>query len=220
MFLGHIAVGFASKRVAPGTSLGWLMTAPVLLDLLWPLFLFAGIEQVKIAPGNTAFTPLEFTRYPWSRSLLMSAVWGAAFALAYRAFARDTRGAWVLFAGVVSHWVLDWISHRPDLPLVPWGGPKLGLGLWNHRSATIAVESAMFAVGLGLYLATTRARSWTGQLSLWLYVVITVLAYFADADSPPPPSVEALRTFALVGWLFVPWAIWIERTRTLRGAPA
>ena len=196
------------------------MTAPVLADLLWPLFLFLGIEQVRIAPGSTAFTPLEFVSYPWSHSLLMLIVWGLALALLARATGVDARGAWVIGTGVVSHWVLDWISHRPDMPLVPWGGPKLGLGLWNSIPATVVVEAAMFVGGLALYLATTRARGWAGHVSLWSFVVLMMLAYCGSSFGPPPPTVAALRAGALIGWLFVPWAIWIERTRAPRAALA
>ena len=79
MFLGHLAVGFASKRAAPQVSLGWFVAAPLFLDLVWPLFLATGVERVRIDPGNTAFTPLAFEHYPWSHSLLMAVVWSVAF---------------------------------------------------------------------------------------------------------------------------------------------
>jgi hypothetical protein len=219
VFLGHIAVGFAGKRVAPRTSLGWLMTAPVLADLLWPVFLILGIERVRIVPGATSFTPLDFESYPWSHSLLMSVAWGLALALLARAFKVDARGGLVIVAGVVSHWVLDWISHRPDMPLQPWGGPRVGLGLWNSVPATVAVEAAMMIAGLWLSFATTRARSLAGHLSLWSFVALLVVAYVGSSFGPPP-SVEALRVVGLVTWLFVPWAFWIDRSRVLRAAPA
>ena len=219
MFLGHIAVGFASKRLAPRTSLGWLMAAPMLLDLLWPLFLIAGLEQVRIRPGDTAFTPLEFVSYPWTHSLLMALVWACLFMLVYLARTRYTAGAFWLGIGVASHWVLDWVSHRADMPLVPWSPVKVGLGLWNSVPATIVVESAMFLAALWVYLATTRAKRWTGHLSLWSFVGLMVFAYIGNATGPAPPSVGALRTVALVTWLIVPWAFWIERTREVR-APA
>src|SRR5207302_10549546 len=83
MFLGHFAVGFALKRAAPRTSLGVLIAAPQLLDLLWPVFLLLGWERVRIDPGNTAMTPLAFDSYPISHSLLMSVVWGLVLGLLY-----------------------------------------------------------------------------------------------------------------------------------------
>ena len=218
MFIGHIAVGFASKRAAPKASLGVLMTAPMFLDLLWPLCLFLGVEQVRIAPGNTAFTPLDFTSYPWTHSLLMALVWASLFMLVYLACTRYVAGAFWVGIGVASHWVLDWVSHRPDLQIVPWSPTRVGLGLWNSVPATVAVESVMFVVGLALYLKTTRAKRWMGHVSLWSFVGLILLAYVGAVTGPPPPSVEALRTVGLVTWAFVPWAFWIDRTREVRAA--
>ncbi len=220
MFLGHAALGFAAKRATPRTNLGWLLTAPYLADLLWPVFLLLGWEHVRIDPGNTAVTPLDFTSYPWSHSLLMLAVWGVVLGGLYFATRRDPRGAWILGALVVSHWVLDWIAHRPDMPLAPFGGPKLGLGLWYSKPATVVVELVLFATGIAIYVATTRAKNWAGHVSLWSLLALLAFAYFGNLEGPPPPNEHALALFALVGFLFVPWAMWIEATRTLRRAPA
>ena len=218
MFIGHFAVGFAAKPLAPRASLGTLMTAPLLLDLLWPVFLLLGFEQVRIVPGDSAFLTLDLYHYPWSHSLLMSVVWGALFALLYRARTNYMRGAVVVALGVVSHWVLDYVTHRPDMPLVPGVGIKLGLGLWNSVPATIAVEVAMFGSGLGFYLRTTRAKDRVGSFALGAFVVLLLLLYIANAFGPPPPSAEMLRRVGLVVWLFVPWVYWIDRHRELRAA--
>src|SRR3954470_3350305 len=113
MFIGHFAVGFASKRAAPDTNLGILMLAPLFLDLLWPIFLLLGIETVRIDPGNTAFTPLDLHDYPWSHSLLMAVVWSLLVGGIVLAAKRSRRGAVVVGLGVFSHWVLDFITHRP-----------------------------------------------------------------------------------------------------------
>ena len=139
MFVGHNAVGFASKKFAPQTSLGWLMAAPMLLDLLWPVFLLLGIEKVRVDPRATKFSPMDFESYPWTHSLAMSIAWGILFAGIYFVKSRYTAGAVTLFFGVVSHWVFDFFTHRPDLPLWP-GGPKVGLGLWNYPHATLIIE--------------------------------------------------------------------------------
>jgi membrane-bound metal-dependent hydrolase YbcI (DUF457 family) len=127
MFIGHFAVGFASKRFAPRSNMAVLLAAPLFLDILWPFFLLFGWEQVRIDPGNTRFTPLDLYDYPWSHSLLMSVVWATAFALLYQLIARYWPGTVVIWVGVLSHWFLDWIVHRPDLPLYP-GSRKYGLG--------------------------------------------------------------------------------------------
>jgi hypothetical protein len=213
MFIGHFAVGLASKRLAPRTSLGTLLLAPLFLDALWPFFVLFGWETVRIVPGDTAFTPLEFVSYPISHSLVMALVWGALFAWIYRARTGYGRGALVTGALVVSHWVLDWVSHRADLPLFPGGGPRVGLGLWNSVPATMAVESAMFIAGLWIYLRATRARDRVGWFALWGMVALLAYLYVGNATGPPPPSVRALVIVGIVAQLFVPWGYWIDRHR-------
>ena len=205
MFLGHLAVGFASKRVAPQTSLGLLVAAPLALDLLWPLFLSLGWERVSIDPQATAFTPLSFDHYPWSHSLLMAVVWGILLSGGYWLVTRYRPGAVILFIGVVSHWVFDWITHRPDLPLVP-GGATFGLGLWNSVAGTIAVELTLFGVALWLL----RPRG----LKLWSLIVFVVVAAASAAFGPPPPSVAALTATAFAIWLVPIWAWWGDRRAT------
>ena len=160
MFVGHLALAFAAKPRLPAVSLGWLIAAVSALDLLWPLLLIAGIEHVRIQPGATPFTPLVFTAYPWSHSLLTAIGWGIAFAAlaSVRGLPRSAF-AW-LAALVVSHWVLDWISHVPDMPLWPTASsPRLGLGLWNSIPATIVVEGLMWIAGLAIHLRHRRATS-------------------------------------------------------------
>src|SRR5947207_2653415 len=161
MFIGHNAVAFAAKRAAPKTSLGVLTAAVMLIDLIWPIFLLVGLEHVRIDPGATRFTPLDFYDYPWTHSLLMSIIWGLAFALAYWIVTRSGRGAVTIALCVVSHWFLDLIAHRPDLPLWP-DGPRFGFGLWNYPAATMIIECAMFAGGVLIYVRSTVARDRIG----------------------------------------------------------
>ena len=218
MFIGHFAVGFASKRAAPRASLGVLMAAPLFLDLLWPIFLIAGVESVRIEPGNTAVTPLDLHDYPWSHSLLTSLAWSAVFAAAFWAATRYARGAVVLAVGVFSHFVLDFVTHRPDMPLYPGSPISVGLGLWNSRPATLAVEFALFVVGVAIYARTTRAINRRGAFALWALVVLLAVIYLMTFFGPPPPSVDAIKYGGLTGWLFVPWAWWIDRNRVARAA--
>lgn len=180
--------------------------------------MLTGVERVRIDPGNTAFTPLAFDYYPWSHSLLMAFAWAAIFAALYHWRTADRRGAIVLAAGVVSHWVCDWITHRPDMPLWPGASsPLLGLGLWNSVRGTQVVEILMLAAGVWLYASSTRARDRVGSWSLWILVALLAGLYFA-AGSTPPPSVQALAATALVTWLFPLWGWWIDRHRAV--APA
>jgi hypothetical protein len=215
MFIGHAAVGLASKRLAPNASLGWLLAAPFFLDLLWPILLIAGVETVRIDPGNTVVTPLDLHDYPWSHSLLMSLVWSAVTAGAYAAFRRDVRGAAVIAAGVFSHWVLDFVAHRPDLPLYPGSETYVGLGLWNSWGGTAVVEGTLFVAGLWVYTSTTRPKDRTGSFALAALVSLLVVIYIGVLTGPPPPNVEAIQWTGLSGWLFVPWAAWIDRHREL-----
>jgi hypothetical protein len=213
LFIGHLAVGFAAKRAAPRTSLGLLIAAPLFLDLLWPFFLLLGWERVRIEPGATRFTPLAFDHYPWTHSLAMTLVWGALFGGLYYLRTRYRVGALVLGAGVVSHWVFDWITHRPDLALWPGSTLYTGLGLWNWPAATIVLEMSLFSAGLWLYLTTTRPLDRIGRWGLALFVVLTLAIYVANAMGPPPPSASAVAATALALWLFPLWLWWADRHR-------
>jgi hypothetical protein len=216
MFIGHFAVGFAGKRFAPRTSVATLIAAAIFLDILWPIFVLLGWEQVRIDPGNTPFTPLEFVSYPWSHSLLMSLLWATAFALIYYAATRYRAGSVAVWIGVNSHWILDWISHAPDMPLYP-GGPRLGLGLWNSIPATLVVELLMFAVGVELYVRTTRSRDRVGRYALPAYIILLLTAYVSDRFSDPPASVNQVVWFGIIAeCIVIPWAWLIDRHRELR----
>jgi hypothetical protein len=217
MFIGHFAVGFAAKKFAPHASMAALLSAPLFLDLLWPIFLLLGWEHVRIDPGNTRYTPLDFWDYPWSHSLLMSVVWATAFALIYRLITHYRAGAIAIWIGVVSHWVLDWISHRPDMPLYPGGGSRLGLGLWNSIAGTMIVEIAMLAVGAWVYMSTTSARDGIGRYAFVAYVALLLVLDVGDRLAGPPPSMEAIAWIGIVaGLILIPWAWWFDHHRTLR----
>jgi membrane-bound metal-dependent hydrolase YbcI (DUF457 family) len=219
MFIGHHAVGFAAKRFAPNISLGTMFLATLLLDLLWPLLLLADLEHVRIAPGNTAFTPLDFFDYPITHSLLTVLGWSLLAAIVYRVVRKDWRNAIVVGLGVLSHWVLDYVTHRPDLPLWP-GGTKVGLGLWNSVPGTIVVEVALFVVGLMLYVRATRAIDRTGSIALIALVAFLAIVYAANVVSPPPPNARMIGYAGLATWLFVPWGYWIDRHRRGRAQGA
>jgi len=217
MFIGHFAVGFAGKKFAPRTSLAWLLSAPLFLDLLWPVFVLLGWEQVRIDPGNTRFTPLDFAYYPWSHSLLMSVVWATLFAVVYHWMAHYRPGTIAIWIGVVSHWVLDWVTHRPDMPLYPGGGPRLGVGLWNSIAGTLVVEISMLAVGVWLYVRATRARDRIGRRAFVSYVGLLLVLYIGDRFSGPPPNVAALVWTGIAAEaILVPWAWWFDSHRGLR----
>ncbi len=213
MFIGHLAVGLGAKRLEPRVPLAVWVLAAFGLDVLWPLFVVAGLETVRIDPGNTAFTPMDFASYPWSHSLLMSVLWGVlAAALVNRRWPVARAGALVA-AAVVSHWVLDFITHRADMPLWP-GGLRVGLGLWNSVPGTLIVEGAFALIAIVMYVRALPARDAIGRWAFIGLLVFVGLAWASGPFSPPPPSVPAVigATLALVPTL-AGLTIWIERHR-------
>jgi len=211
MFVGHMAVALAAKRVVPRVNLGWLMAGVTGLDLVWPVLVIAGIEQVRIVPGATAFTPLVFDWYPWSHSLVMSIVWGLVLAGVARAFGVERTALPLLVGLVVSHWVLDFAAHAPDMPLWPGRSPRLGLGLWNSIPGTLVVEGAMWVSGIAVYLRGHPLRGTVSRLALWSLVVICTVMWAAGPWTPPPPTPAALGWFSLIGWLIPPWVALADR---------
>ncbi len=216
MFIGHFALALAAKKPEPGPSLGTYMVAAQLPDVIWPFLVLAGVERVAIAPGDTAFTPLRFEHYPVSHSLLAVALWGGALALAHYAVRRQPRPALILWALAISHWVLDFATHRPDLPLTPWNDTVLGLGLWRSIPATLVVETALFAAGVALYVHATRPRSAAGRYGLIAFVVTLYVFYLAAAFGPPPPSVRALAWSAACAPLLALLGVYVDRRRVAR----
>lgn len=212
MFIGHFGLALAAKRLTPRTGLGTLGAASQWVDLLWPVLLLLGVEQVRIAPGITAWTPLDFVHYPWTHSLLLSVAWGLALGGAFALGSGDRRAGAVVGGLVASHWLLDFLTHRPDLPLSPWGGPKVGLGLWNHPVATVVVEGAIFAAGVTLYATGTRPLRRSGTVGLWALVAFLVAMAGANQLSVPPGE-QAVAWGTLSMWLIVLWMAWVDRNR-------
>jgi hypothetical protein len=213
VFIGHFGAGLAAKRFTPYTSLGTLVVAVQLLDLIWPTFLMLGIERVRIDPGNTRVTPLAFEYYPWTHSLAMAVTWALLAAAGYAVLRRQSRGTWVIAAAVLSHWVLDFVTHRPDLPLWPPHGPLVGLGLWNSVAGTVVAEALLFSAGLWLYATHTEPLDRLGRYALAAFAVVLPLIYAANLLGPPPPSAEAIAVAGQAQWLLVAWAMWIDRHR-------
>jgi len=218
VFIGHFAVAFAAKRAAPSVSLGTLFFACEWVDLVWPLFLLAGLERVEIQPGVTAFTPLNFVYYPWTHSLVMGAVWASAFGVLYLSIRKSSRAALLLAAVVLSHWFLDLVAHRPDLPLAPGSDTRLGLGLWNSISATLFVEVSLFVAAVLFYVSRTRALDRVGRWGLWGLLAFLLVAYVGAAFGPPPPSVGAIAWAGLIGGALTGFlGYWVDRHRAMVG---
>ena len=215
MFIGHYAVGLASKEFAPRTSLAALIAAPILLDLLWPIFILLGWEHVSIAPSSNPFLRLQFDSYPISHGLVAVLGWATLYASVYFGFTRYIAGSIVIWIGVVSHWVMDFIVHSSDLPLDA-RSRLVGLGVWNHRWLAIAIEVTLFAIGIWTYQRRTRAKDKIGLYAFLAFALFLLLAYIGASFGPPPPSVKKLAIGALLTVLLIPWAWWFDKHREVR----
>jgi hypothetical protein len=214
MFLGHFGVAFAAKSAAPAISLGMLFVAAQFADLLWPILVLAGVERVEIHPGITAVTPLDFIHYPYSHSLVALVAWGVALGFGYR-IVRDGgwRAFWVIAALVVSHWVLDVLVHRPDMPLSLGESTKVGLGIWNSVALSVALELAMFGGCVAIYARITRAVDRVGTWAFAGLIAFFLVIYAGAVFGPPPPSVQAVAWSGIGMWILVAWAYWVDKHR-------
>jgi hypothetical protein len=220
VLVGHFAVALAGKRIAPGLSLGTLAFAALLADVLAFTLVAAGAESFRIA---TEFQRNRFMgdNIVYSHSLLMDVVWGALVAAGYFLLRRHRRAAWLLFAAVVSHWVLDWISHRPDLRLGPGIPGVFGLGLWNSIPGTLIVEGGLWVCAIVLYVRATRAIGRAGIYAFWTGVVLLTLAWLGNISAPPVnPGTAAAALPSLVFFAAaIAWAYWMNRVRSSEAPP-
>lgn len=213
MFIGHYGAGFAGKKIDNKPSLGTMFFAAQFLDLLWPVFILLGIENVKIVPGLMAANPLDFTYYPYTHSLFFTIIWGILFGAVYFLVRKNLKGSFLLGSLVLSHWILDLIVHRPDLPVLPWSDLKVGFSLWNSVPVSFVLEVLIFSLGAFFYLSSTKAKNKTGNFALWGLIIFLLVIFIANIFSSPPPSVEAIGIAGLSQWLIVAWAYWIDRNR-------
>jgi len=220
MFIGHYGVGFAAKKISfnekksnEKPSLGTFFLAAQFLDVLWPVFLGLGIEKVLIDPAGKPFQSLHFIYYPFSHSLTSTLIWAILFSLIYYAFRKNIKYSVVLGLVVLSHWILDLISHFPDLQLIPGNNLRVGLSLWNSLPLTIIVEGLIFLGGAYFYITSTKAINKKGQILLWALLFFLSLTYTMDIIGPPPPSVTAITLSGFSQWLIIAWGYWIDRNR-------
>ncbi|HEX5003241.1 MAG TPA: metal-dependent hydrolase [Bacteroidia bacterium] len=216
MFIGHFAIGYAAKKTVPDVSLGTLFIAAQFLDLLWPVLLLLGIERAEIVPGITVLTPFDFTHYPYTHSLAMALLWSVVVGGCYYIFKKERFTAFILGLCVVSHWVLDLLVHRPDLPLYPGDSPVFGMGLWNQPLAAIALEALIFIFGVARYLSCTTPKNKTGTIVTWVLILFLVFVYLANFFGPPPPNMQAVAWAGNLQWLFVVLAFWSDKNRQPR----
>ena len=215
MFIGHYGVGLAAKKPAKSISLGTLFLSAQWLDLVWPILVLLNIEQVVISPGDTKLTPLEFTHYPFSHSLIFVLGWSVVLGVIYYLIKKNKKNALIVGLLVLSHWILDLIVHKPDLPLIP-GGPYLGFGLWNYPVIAVIFELLIFIGGIILYVNTTTPKDKIGIFGFWSLIILLAVIYIINIAGPPPPGVESIGWAGLLLWVFVLWAYWADKHRTVK----
>ena len=213
MFIGHFGAGFAGKKFSKSASLGTYFLAAQWIDLIWPILLLLGIERVEIQPSASAVTPLNFSYYPFTHSLIGVLVWGILFGLVHYFIKKNLKASIILGLLVISHWFLDLIVHIPDLPIFPGEGIKVGLGLWNNFMGTVILEILIFGIGAYLYLSATKSKNKIGTYSFIGLVVFLILIYVVNLLGPPPDSIEAIGIVGNAQWLIVFWGYWIDKNR-------
>lgn len=213
MLAGHVAVGFLGKRVAPSLSLGTAVAAALAADLLWTIFLIAGIEHFQILRrGPTLMSSEVITRIGYSHSLAMDVLWAVLFAGMYFLLRRDWRGTGVVFAAVLSHWLLDFASHRPDMPLVPAGDRVFGLGLWTSIPGTLVVEGGLWVLAAVTYWRARRRRRRAASYVFWIGFAVITLAWYNNIAGPPPTTASSAAGAASLVFftLIAMWAYWMN----------
>jgi len=210
VFIGHYGVSFAAKRAAPSLSLTWLFLAVQGLDILFACLVLAGVEHLRIVPGFTAYNPYELYDMPISHSLLGAIVWAFLGSLAARAVHLPWKPAVIIGVAVFSHFILDVPMHTPDLPLAWRGTPKIGLGLWNHRAVSLALELIALGAGLLLYVRGRKPL----RARFWIFAVTLAALTLSTPFMPPPAGPAAFAVQALFAYLVLAlWAGWVDLER-------
>jgi membrane-bound metal-dependent hydrolase YbcI (DUF457 family) len=216
MFVGHYGPSFASKAWINTVPLWVLFLAVQLVDIFWSIFVLLGIEKVRIVPGITATNPLDLYYMPYTHSLPAAVVWSGIAAIAYRILWRngDWRAPAIVGAAVFSHWILDLLVHRPDLPIYD-DTLKVGLGLWNYPALAFALEIALLVAGMGFYLRATTPKNLIGRYGMVIFAFIAVALQAVVFFGSPPTSPEAAATTALMSYFgFAAIIFWLEEKRS------
>jgi len=223
MFVGHYSVSYAGKRVTPSVPLWVLFLSVQFLDVLWGFFVLLGVERVRIVPGITATNPLDLYFMPYTHSLIGALAWSVVAALLYRAWRGRTtgdKGPFMVAAAVFSHWPLDLLVHRPDLPLIG-DRFKVGLGLWNMPALAFTLEAAFLAIGFSLYLRSTRPIASAATAGPIVFVLLMLAVQAVTFFGAPPASSTAAAITALAAYAtLAAVAGWLDGRRQPGSAPA
>lgn len=177
MIAGHFGFAAGVKAAEPQVPLWALMLATVWLDIVFvPLFL-AGIETLQPVAGAHGGYGANVIHADYTHSLVgavgLSVVFGTACGFLWK-----LRSGIVLGLASFSHWLLDLVVHRADMPLLPGDiahFSKFGFGLWRVPQTTIGVEAFLVVAGAWLYWRAARSISKAAGRSLTRAIIATVL---------------------------------------------
>jgi len=215
MFVGHYGASLAAKAWKKTVPLWVLFLAVQLLDVAWSILVLLGVEKVRIVPGITAVNPLDLYYMPYTHGLITASLWSILAAMVYRGVRRADGwpAAAIVGAAVFSHWILDFLVHRPDLPLYD-DHFKVGLGLWNYPVLASAFEVVFLFGGMYLYLKKTRSLAPGGSYPMVLFGLTMAAVQARVFFGPPPSSDKAAAVTALAAYAaFAGVAFWLERKR-------
>lgn len=223
MFAGHVGAALAIGRAERRVNVGVFVAAALLLDIVLWIFVLLGFESVAIPADFASTHQAEFT-FPWSHGLAASAAWSAlaaivAWAACSTLGATRLRTAALIAAAVFSHWLLDALVHRPELPVAGAASSMLGLGLWSNLPVALAVESAIVAAGLFLYVPGSRLPRRKSIALVALCGVVLAFTVLGMAVAPPPPSAKAMAASSLITLILIcALACWFGQSGS-RGDP-
>ena len=218
MFVGHYGVSLAGKAVNRTVPLSILFIAVQWIDVMWAIFVLMGIEKVRIVPGITATNPLDLYYMPYTHSLVATILWSILAIVLYKLFVKRNTGRAAIIVGVAvfSHWILDLVVHRPDLPLYD-NTMKVGLGLWNYPFVAFALEIVVLFAGIYFYLRETKPAQTVGVYRMIIFGVVLVAIQALVFFGAPPTSDKAVALAALISYLvFAAIAGWLDRSANIR----
>ena len=211
MFIGHFAPAFIAAAVSPRSpKLGVLFVAAQLVD--WAFFSFAlvGIEAMRIDPAASVMVPFDLYDMPLTHSLAGTLVFAAVFAGVVTVWQRNADAGLLAGLVVLSHWLLDWLVHVPDLTLAG-EPPKYGLGLWDYPWIAIPLELALVGAALTFYIRRTRGPAGPVAVLLAVMVVMQAINWFGPHPAAAGLALylQALAAFGVLTAL----AYWVSTNR-------
>ncbi len=217
MFIGHFGVALAAGTSRKSPSLGTLFVASQLIDLGFFSLMLVGVEKMRFVSGATVMNPMDLYFMPYTHGLIGASVWALGFGAGIWLLTRRTAAAVIGAAVVFSHWLLDLVTHRPDLAMPD--GSKAGLSLWNHPLIEMPLEIGITLAALWLYGRATEPKRPAGRWSLWwmaaVLLAMQAINWFGPVapDAGPGVAVEALVAYVVA----ISLAIWAASTRRFKG---